>query len=131
MSITRIPVLQLGPFLLASIQVELHDRVFEQFSDDLTERVVATGARGVLLDISAVDLIDSFMGRLLGDLAAALSVLDADTVIVGMQPAVAITLVELGVDLGRLDTAMDIEQGMDVLEARVAGKDGPHLPAPR
>jgi rsbT antagonist protein RsbS len=127
MTVERIPIMQLGSFLLASIQVELHDRLAIQFADDLTARVVDTHARGVLIDISTVDLVDSFMGRMLSDLAAALGVLDAATVIVGMQPAVAITLVELGLSLAGLRTAMDVEQGMAMLSAVSGGDRHPGL----
>lgn len=128
MSADRIPILKLGPYLVASVQVDLHDRLALAFSEDLTNRVVETHARGVLIDISAVDLVDSFMGRMLSDLAAALAILDAQTVIVGMQPAVAITLVELGLTLHGLHTALDIEQGMELLASVVGEKDGFHLP---
>jgi rsbT antagonist protein RsbS len=113
----RIPILKLGECLLVSIQVDMHDRLAMQLQDDLTERIAATGARAVLIDISALDTVDSFMGRMLGNIAAMSRVLDAETVLVGMQPAVAITLVELGMTLPGVRTALDVEKGMDMLAA--------------
>src|SRR6185295_13058909 len=113
----RIPILKMGEFLLVSIQVDMHDRLALQLQDDLTERIAATGARGVLIDISSLDTVDSFMGRMLGNIAAMSRVLDAQTVLVGMQPAVAITLVELGMTLPGVRTALNVEKGMDLLSA--------------
>ena len=113
----RIPILQIGEILLVSIQVDMHDRLALQLQDDLTERVAATGARGVLIDISALEMVDSFIGRMLGNIAAMARVLDAETVVVGMRPAVAITLVELGMSLAGVRTALDVERGMDLLSA--------------
>lgn len=124
MSGERIPILKLGQYLLVTVQVDLHDRLALQLQDDLTEKVVATSARGVLVDISAVDVVDSFMGRLLRDLAATLGVLDAEAVVVGMQPAVAMTLVELGLTLEGVRTALTVEQGMALLAHSVAERDG-------
>jgi len=113
--VERIPILKMGPYLLVSIQVDMHDRLAMQLQDDLTERIAQTGVRGVLIDISALDTVDSFMGRMLGNIAAMSRVLDAETVLVGMQPAVAITLVELGMTLPGVRTALNVEQGMDLL----------------
>ncbi|HET9373233.1 MAG TPA: STAS domain-containing protein [Vicinamibacterales bacterium] len=113
----RIPILKMGPYLLVSIQVDMHDRLAMQLQDDLTERIAATGARAVLIDISALDMVDSFMGRMLGNIAAMSRVLDAETVLVGMQPAVAITLVELGLTLPGVLTALNVEKGMELLAA--------------
>ena len=113
----RIPILKMGPYLLVSIQVDMHDRLAMQLQDDLTERIAATGARAVLIDISSLDTVDSFMGRMLGNIAAMSRVLDAQTVVVGMQPAVAITLVELGMTLPGVRTALNVEKGMEVLSA--------------
>ena len=113
----RIPILKMGPYLLVSIQVDMHDRLAMQLQDDLTERIAATGARAVLIDISSLDTVDSFMGRMLGNTAAMSRVLDAETVVVGMQPAVAITLVELGMTLPGVRTALNVEKGMEVLSA--------------
>jgi rsbT antagonist protein RsbS len=111
----RIPILKMGEFLLVSIQVDMHDRLALQLQDDLTERIAATSARGVLIDISALEMVDSFIGRMLGNIAAMSRVLDAQTVVVGMRPAVAITLVELGMSLPGVRTALNVERGMDLL----------------
>jgi rsbT antagonist protein RsbS len=111
----RIPILKMGEFLLVSIQVDMHDRLALQLQDDLTGRIADTGARGVLIDISALEMVDSFIGRMLGNIAAMSRVLDANTVVVGMRPAVAITLVELGMELSGVRTALDIERGMALL----------------
>lgn len=113
----RIPILKMGPYLLVSIQVDMHDRLAIQLQDDLTNRIAGTGSRAVLIDISALDTVDSFMGRMLGNIAAMSRVLDAETVLVGMQPAVAITLVELGMTLPGVRTALNVEKGMDLLSA--------------
>ena len=113
----RIPILKMGPYLLVSIQVDMHDRLAMQLQDDLTDRISTTGARAVLIDISSLDTVDSFMGRMLGNIAAMSRVLDAKTVLVGMQPAVAITLVELGMTLPGVRTALNVEKGMDLLSA--------------
>jgi len=111
----RIPILRLGTTLLVSIQVDLHDRMAMQLQHDLTDQIVKTGAKGVLIDISALEVVDSFIGRMLGNLTAMSRVLDADTVVVGMRPAVAITLVELGLELSGVRTALNVERGMQLL----------------
>jgi rsbT antagonist protein RsbS len=111
----RIPILRMGEYLLASIQVDMHDRLALQFQDDLTSRISATGCRGVLIDISALEMVDSFIGRVLGNISAMAKILGAQTVVVGMQPAVAITLVELGLSLHGVETALNVERGMSLL----------------
>ena len=113
----RIPILKMGDFLLVTIQVDMHDRLAVSLQDDLTERIVKTGAHGVLIDISSLEVVDSFIGRMLANIAAMSRVLDAETVIVGMQPAVAITLVELGLALRGVRTALNVEKGMELLRA--------------
>lgn len=113
----HIPVLKLGDFLLVSIQVELHDELVLSLQDDLTSRIERTGAKGVLIDISALEIVDSFIGRTLGHIAAMAGIMDAATVLVGMRPAVAITLVELGMSLKGIRTALDIDKGMKLLRA--------------
>jgi rsbT antagonist protein RsbS len=112
----RIPILKMGRFLLVSIQVDMHDRIALALQDDLTTRITATTARGVLIDISALEVVDSFIGRMLANIAAMSRVLDAETVVVGMRPAVAITLVELGLSLQGVRTALNVEKGMQLLE---------------
>jgi rsbT antagonist protein RsbS len=124
----RIPILKIGAHLLVSIQVDMHDRLALALQDDLTERIVKHHARGVLIDISALELVDSFIGRMLGNIAAMSRVLDAQTVVVGMRPAVAITLVELGLSLAGVRTALNVERGMDLLRKRILERladDGP------
>lgn len=116
----RIPILKLGNFLLVSVQVDMHDRLAMALQDDLTGRIVKDRARGVLIDISSLEIVDSFIGRMLGNIAAMARVLDAETVVVGMQPAVAITLVELGLSLKGVRTALNVEQGMALLQAALA-----------
>lgn len=111
----RIPILKLGKFLLVTIQVDMHDQLALRLQDDLTAKIVQTGARGVLIDISSLEIVDSFIGRVLANIAAMSSVLDARTVVVGMQPAVAITLVELGLSLTGVRTALNVEKGMELL----------------
>ncbi len=113
----RIPILRMGEFLLVTIQVDMHDRLALQLQDDLTARISATEAKGVLIDISALEMVDSFIGRVLGNISAMARILDARTVVVGMQPAVAITLVELGLSLVGVHTALDVERGMALLHA--------------
>ena len=113
----RIPILKMGEFLLITIQVDMHDRLALALQDDLTERIIQTGARGVLIDISALDVVDSFTGRLLGNIAAMSRLLDAETMVVGMQPAVAMTLVELGLSLEGVRTALNVELGMEALKS--------------
>lgn len=107
----------MGEFLLVTIQVDMHDRLAVQLQDDLTSRVSDTGARGVLIDISSLEIVDSFIGRMIANIAAMSRVLDAQTVVVGMQPAVAITLVELGLTLPGVRTALNVEKGMALLNA--------------
>jgi rsbT antagonist protein RsbS len=113
----RIPILQMGEFLLVTIQVDMHDRLAMTLQDDLTNRITETSARGVLIDISGLEIVDSFIGRILGNIAKMSRVLDAQTVVVGMQPAVAITLVELGLSLKGVRTALNVEKGMALLRA--------------
>jgi rsbT antagonist protein RsbS len=117
--VDRIPILKLGGFLLVSIQVDMHDRLAMQLQDDLTARIVATRARGVLIDISTLEIVDSFIGRMISNIAAMARILDADTVVVGMQPAVAITLVELGLSLEGVRTALNVDKGMALLRQRL------------
>ncbi|HEY9710779.1 MAG TPA: STAS domain-containing protein [Oculatellaceae cyanobacterium] len=111
----RIPILQMGEFLLVTIQVDMHDRLAMTLQDDLTHSITQTNARAVLIDISALEIVDSFIGRILGNIAKMSRVLDAQTVVVGMQPAVAITLVELGLSLTGVRTALNVEKGMALL----------------
>jgi len=111
----RIPILKMGPFLLLTIQVDMHDKLALSLQDDLTDRIVRDRARGVLIDISALEVVDSFIGRMLANIAGMARVLDAETVVVGMRPAVAITLVELGLSLPGVRTALNVEQGMQSL----------------
>jgi rsbT antagonist protein RsbS len=113
--VERIPILKMGEFLLVTIQVDMHDRLAMTLQDDLTERIVKARARGVLIDISSLEVVDSFIGRMLGNIAAMSRVLDAQTVVVGMRPAVAITLVELGLSLPGVRTALNVERGMELL----------------
>jgi rsbT antagonist protein RsbS len=113
----RIPILKIGDYLLVTVQVDMHDRLAVALQDDLTERIVTGRARGVLIDISALDIVDSFIGRMLGNIAGMARILDAETVVVGMQPSVAITLVELGLSLPGIRTALNIDRGMDLLRA--------------
>jgi rsbT antagonist protein RsbS len=114
----RIPILKLGHALLVTIQVDMHDRLALALEEDLTERIVATRAKGVLIDISALEIVDSFIGRMLDNIAAVSRVLDADTVVVGMRPAVAITLVELGLSLSGVRTALNVDRGMALISRR-------------
>ena len=111
----RIPILRMGEFLLVTIQVDMHDRLALTLQDDLTNRISETGARGVLIDISSLETVDSFIGRMLGNIASMSRVMDAETVVVGMQPEVAITLVELGLSLPGVRTSLNVERGMDLL----------------
>jgi rsbT antagonist protein RsbS len=120
----RVPVLRMGPYLLVTIQVDMHDRLALALQDDLTSQISATGARGVLIDISALDVVDSFIGRTIGNIAAMARVLDAETVVTGMRPAVAITLVELGLSLKGVRTALDVEKGMALLQRATGGGKG-------
>ena len=120
----RIPILKMGEFLLVSIQVDMHDRLAMTLQEDLTERIVATRARGVLIDISSLEIVDSFIGRTLANIASMSRVLDAQTVVVGMQPSVAITLVELGLSLKGVRTALNVEKGMALLAGSMGERDG-------
>ena len=116
----HIPILRMGEFLLITVQVDMHDRLALQLQDDLTSKIVQCGSRGVLIDISALEVVDSFIGRMLGNIASMSRVLDAQTVVVGMRPAVAITLVELGMSLPGIRTAITVERGMEILRADLA-----------
>lgn len=115
----KIPILRMGAFLLVSIQVDLYDRLALTLEADLVQMVNKTGAKGVLIDISAVSIVDSFMGRIIGNIASMSKILDAETVVVGMQPAVAITLIELGLPLKGVHTALDMERGMNLLRSMI------------
>jgi rsbT antagonist protein RsbS len=117
--VERIPILRMGRFLLVSIQVDMHDQLALALQDDLTQRIVNDKAHGVLIDISSLDVVDSFIGRMISNIAAMSRVLDAQTVVVGMQPAVAITLVELGLELPGVRTALNVEKGMALLQSAV------------
>jgi rsbT antagonist protein RsbS len=125
----RIPILKIGDCLLATIQVDMHDRLAMALQNDLTEKIVASRARGVLIDISALEMVDSFIGRMLNNIASMSRVLDAVTVVVGMQPAVAITLVELGLALTGVRTALNVDKGLKLIrhaiDDPIAGSDGP------
>jgi len=115
----KIPILRLGTYLLVSIQVDLYDRLALNLEADLVQMVNKTNAKGVLIDISAVSIVDSFMGRIIGNIASMSKILDAETVVVGMQPAVAITLIELGLPLKGVHTALDMEKGMKLLKSMI------------
>lgn len=127
----RIPILRMGDFLLVTIQVDMHDRLAMALQEDLTAKITDNSSRGVLIDISSLEIVDSFIGRMLANIAAMARVLDAQTVVVGMQPAVAITLVELGMSLPGVKTALNVELGMELLRDALAnslremGNDGP------
>lgn len=123
----RIPILKVGSALLVSIQVDMHDRLATALEEDLTNKIVQHNAHGVLIDISSLEIVDSFIGRMLDNIAAVSRVLDADTVVVGMRPAVAITLVELGLSLAGVKTALNVERGMALIARR---QQAAHLPAP-
>lgn len=115
----KIPILKMGHFLLVTIQVDLYDRLALNLESDLIKMVSSTGAKGVLIDISAVSIVDSFMGRIIGNIASMSKIMDAETVVVGMQPAVAITLIELGLPLTGVHTALNVEKGMELLNKRI------------
>ena len=117
----RIPILKMGEFLLVSIQVDMHDRLALTLQDDLTGGIVKHRARGVMIDISALEMVDSFIGRMLSNIANMARLLDAQTVVVGMQPSVAITLVELGLPMRGIPTALDVEKGIVLLHAAIRG----------
>jgi rsbT antagonist protein RsbS len=123
----HIPILRMGEFLLITVQVDMHDRLAISLQDDLTEQIVKYASRGVLIDISSLDVVDSFIGRMLGNIAAMSRVLDAQTVVVGMQPAVAITLVELGLSLPGIRTALNVERGMQILREETARNQPQYL----
>jgi len=118
--VERIPILKMGEYLLITIQVDMHDRLAITLQEDLTEQIVKHRAHGVLIDISALEMVDSFIGRMLGSIASMARLLDAETVVVGMQPAVAITLVELGLSMTGVRTALDVEKGMLLLQAALS-----------
>ncbi|MGE5138946.1 MAG: STAS domain-containing protein [Rudaea sp.] len=119
----RIPILRFGNALLVTIQVDMHDRLATALEEDLTSKIVKYSAKGVLIDISALEIVDSFIGRMLDNIAAVSRILDADTVVVGMRPAVAITLVELGLSLSGVKTALNVERGMALIDARLETSD--------
>lgn len=127
----HIPILRVGDALLVSIQIDLEDETALQLQESLSDRIIATGARGVVIDISALEIVDSFIGRMLASIASISHILDADTVVVGMRPAVAITMVELGLSLGGVHTALDVEKGLALLRRARAQEDDPddELPA--
>lgn len=127
----RIPILKMNEFLLVTIQVDMHDRLAMTLQEDLTDGIVKHHARGVLIDISSLELVDSFMGRMIGNIASMSRVLDAETVVVGMRPAVAITLVELGLSLPGVRTALNVDRGMELLRTSVAQPmNGSHVDHP-
>jgi rsbT antagonist protein RsbS len=121
--VDRVPILRIGDCLLVTVQVDMHDQLAMTLQNDLTEKIVAARARAVLIDISALEMVDSFIGRMLGNIAAMSSVLDAQTVVVGMQPAVAITLVELGLSLPGIKTALNVDAGMAVIRRALEDTD--------
>ncbi len=124
----RVPILRLGDCLLVTVQVDMHDELAMTLQDDLTNKIVSTKARGVLIDISALEMVDSFIGRMLGNIAAMSRILDAQTVVVGMQPAVAITLVELGLSLPGIRTALNVDAGLALLRRMLdEGGEGSHV----
>jgi rsbT antagonist protein RsbS len=120
----RIPILKMGDYLLVTIQVDMHDQLAMQLQEDLTSRISADSASGVLIDISSLDVVDSFIGRMIANISAMARVLDAQTVVTGMRPAVAITLVELGMTLEGVHTALNVERGMALLRQKVAARGG-------
>lgn len=119
----RIPILKMGEFLLITIQVDMHDRLAMTLQNDVTDMIVKTHARGVMIDISMLDVVDSFIGRMLGSIASMSRILDAETVVVGMQPAVAITLVELGLSLTGVRTALNVDKGMELLRESIERRE--------
>jgi rsbT antagonist protein RsbS len=116
--VERIPIFNMGQFLLVTIQVDMHDRLATVLNDDLANRICDTHARGVLIDISALDMVDSFLARMIGAIAQMARLMDAETIVVGMQPSVAVTLVEMGVAMTGVRTALNVEKGMALLRAR-------------
>jgi rsbT antagonist protein RsbS len=127
--VDRLPILKMGDCLLVTVQVEMHDQLALTLQDDLTKRIVDTRARGVLIDISALEVVDSFIGRMLGNIAAMSRILDAQTVVVGMQPAVAITLVELGLSLPGIRTALNVDAGIELLRGSIDGETNSSSPS--
>src|SRR6476660_8900141 len=123
----RIPILSMGKFLLVTIQIDLYDRLATNLEADLVQMVNKTGARGVLIDISALSIVDSFMGRILGNIGNMSKIMDAETVVVGMQPAVSITLIELGLELKGVHTALNVEKGMELLKAKIGSYEDEEL----
>jgi rsbT antagonist protein RsbS len=121
--VERIPILKLGEILLVTIQVDFHDRVALALQEDLTDKIVNLNAKGVLIDISALDMVDSFMGRVLGNIAKISKLLDCQTVLVGMQPAIAITITELGISLKGIHTSLSAEAGMALLEKLIRSRN--------
>ena len=119
----RIPILRMGKFLLVTIQIDLYDRLATNLEADLVQMVNKTEAKGVLIDISALSIVDSFMGRILGNIGSMSKIMDAETVVVGMQPAVAITLIELGLSLQGVHTALNVEKGMELLQQKIGSQD--------
>ncbi|PKP32002.1 MAG: anti-anti-sigma factor [Bacteroidetes bacterium HGW-Bacteroidetes-16] len=119
----RIPIIKIGNFLIVSIQVDMHDKMAMQLQTQILEEISKTGAKGVLIDISVLEMVDSFIGRMLSGMASMASIMDAAVVIVGMQPAVAITLVELGLEMQGVDTALNMEKGMEMLERRIRNEN--------
>lgn len=118
----KIPIVKIGEILLVSIQTDLHDQAALGLQRDLLEKIQTTSARGVLIDISVIDIVDSFLGRVLSDTAAMAGIMNAIVVVVGIQPSVAITLVELGLELKRIHTALDVERGLALLQQRIGGE---------
>lgn len=116
----KIPIIKIGSYLIVSIQVDMHDKLALQLQSQILNEIEKTGAKGVLIDISVLEMVDSFIGRMLSGMASMASIMDAAVVIVGMQPAVAITLVELGLEMPGVDTALNMERGMELLERRMA-----------
>ena len=121
----KIPILRMGDFLLVTIQVDMHDQLALKLQDDLSNAVLKNASKGVLLDISTLEMVDSFIGRMVADISGIARILGAETVLVGMQPAVAITLVELGLSLPGVATALNVERGMDLLRRKIAAESGP------
>src|SRR6187551_2836978 len=119
----RIPILRMGNFLLVTIQIDLYDRLATNLETDLVQMVSKTSAKGVLIDISALSIVDSFMGRIIGNIGSMSKILGAETVVVGMQPAVAITLIELGLELKGVNTALNVEKGMELLKEKISSYD--------
>ena len=122
----RIPILRMGKFLLVTIQIDLYDRLATNLESDLVQMVNKTEAKGVLIDISALSIVDSFMGRILGNIGSMSKIMDAETVVVGMQPAVAITLIELGLELKGVHTALNVEKGMELLRSKIEADESDH-----